>query len=479
MSDDPVRLAMLGRLVRRRWPLLAALTLLGAVAGVGASVLLSPGYRTSTSVLLQGPREPDVLVTEAQVAQSTVVLDRAAIALGWTVTGPELKGAVSAEVAEGNVIRITGTAGSPERAQQLADQVAQEYVRFSTQLVSDTADASAQVAREQRETLRQQIAQTNERITELHAAFAQELTVDSVQARTQLEALRSTLAQAMNKLDAADAASAQAKMVVMGQAERPAGPASPTMAQLVAGAALLFFAGGVLGLFIAARGDRRLRDDAQLAAAVGAPVLAGVDVAHGGPGAEARRRPGSHGPRSWPGLVWRLLWDGQPWDLPRPQASSDAASRRIRFRRLLDRLGQGGHQRVLLVVSDGDEPALAAAEQLAALSGEDTGGGHRVRTVATVARVMAGSPTVPGGDGGVVVVLSPGTRTGLELVGIAEACEDAGRDVLGAVVVHRTGPAGRARLRPGAAPDTDAADAAGSPGAPDSPQDRPVLAGAP
>jgi capsular polysaccharide biosynthesis protein len=481
VSDDPVRLAMLGRLVRRRWRLLAALAVLGALLGAAAYPLLSPGYRTSTNVLLQGPREPDVLLTEAQVAQSTVVLDRAATALGWHVSGAQLQAAVHAAVAEGNVIRITGTASTPERAQQLADRVAQEYVRFSTQLVSDTADASAQVAREQRETLRQQIAQTNERISQLHASVATGLTVESVQARTELEGLRSTLAQAMNKLDAADVASADTKMAVMGQAERPAGPAAPTLPQLVFGTALLFVVCGVLGLFIAARSDRRLRDETQIATALGADVLTSVDVLVSSQaparGAAAGSGAAGGGPLAWLDRLRELVWDGQPWDVPRVQASGDAASRRVRYRRLLERLGTGhsgsghpgtGHSgsgpgALLLVVADGDAAGRAAADELAAIAAG-------VKTPAEVVTVAPDRPTAPdaaSSRSAVLVVLGPGTRTGGELVAIAEACADAGHRVLGAVLAHPTRPASAGRRRSVAGSPDVSESAAGDAGAPD------------
>jgi hypothetical protein len=41
---------------------------------------------------------------------------------------------------------------------------------------------------------------------------------------------------------------------------------------------------------------------------------------------------------------------------------------------------------------------------------------------------------------GVLVVVTAGTRTGWELVGIAEACADAGQELLGLIVTHRTKP---------------------------------------
>jgi hypothetical protein len=53
--------------------------------------------------------------------------------------------------------------------------------------------------------------------------------------------------------------------------------------------------------------------------------------------------------------------------------------------------------------------------------------------------VDASRPTVPGEPvPGVLAVVTAGTRTGWELVGIAEACADAGHQVLGVVVTHPT-----------------------------------------
>ena len=449
-----MRLSMVGRIVRRRWRLLAVLAVLGGLVGAGASLLFSPGYQTSTSVLLRNPQESSELLTEAQVAMSSVVLDRAAAALGWNVAGAELKKSVTAEVADGNVIKITGTADTPERAKRLTDQVAQEYISFSTQLASNTADASAQVAREQREALRQAIAQTNERIGELHASV-QGLTIESVEVRTELESLRTALTDAMNKLDQTDGAAGQANLVVMEQARRPTSPAAPTMVQFVIAGALLFFVLGVFGHFVAARADRRLRNEPEIAAAIGSPVLASVDVPDEPP---ADEHPA--GPTPWRTQLWRLIRDDLPWDVPRLQVSGDEVSREIRLRRVLARLEGGSHaaRRVLLLVADGDATARAAAEQLAAMAGAD----RDCRTVLGVVGVAASRPTVPddASVSGAVVVLTTGTRTAWELVGIAEACADAGHAVLGTVVTYPARPAGRGRRRRQDEPEVPVEDSA-------------------
>lgn len=51
MNEDTVRLTMIGLLLRKRWRLLLVFAAAGAVIGLGASVLFSPGYETSANVL--------------------------------------------------------------------------------------------------------------------------------------------------------------------------------------------------------------------------------------------------------------------------------------------------------------------------------------------------------------------------------------------------------------------------------------------
>jgi len=463
VSDDTVRLSTVGLLVRRRWRLLLAIAAVGALLGAVVSVLMPPKYVASTSALLQGPHKPDELKTETQVATSSVVLTRSAEALGGGLTTDELRQSVSAKVADGNVIAIKGTATTPERAQQIADRVAQEYVRFSIQLASDSGDVTAQTLRERREALQSQIAKTNDRITELSDAAAKNTSVDSVQTRTELQNLRTELNDAMTKLDAADQASSQANIAIMGQAERPASPAAPTRVQLVAGGAFLFLLLGVFGHLAAAHRDRRLHDEPEIAAALGSPAVAGVDVPDEPlAGAQAS-------PVSWRTRLLRLVSDGQPWNAPQLQPSGDVHSREVRYRRALAKIqGESGAvRRMLVLVPDDDAIARQAAAQLAAAAGGTTDGYGR--TPLRIVEISAARPTIPdigdtSGGLGVAVILTAGTRTGWELVRIAEACADAGYDVLGTVVAHRTRPraiAGRPD-QPHAATAVDGGAMAGS-----------------
>lgn len=329
MSDDTIRLVTIGRILRRRWRLLAVLALVGALVGYGTSVVFPARYTTSASVLLPGQWEERELLTQVDIATSSTVVDRAAAALHWSgVSGTELRDQVSAKAADGNIIKISGTADTPERAQQLSDRMAQQFVTFAARIVGGSADSDAATGTE---ALRQKVAETNRRITDLANAADPGQSVESVQARTDLEKLRTSLEEAMTKLDEANPATNKAGMVVMGSAARPTGEAPPTRMQLIVAGALLFFLLAVIGHLVAARVNRRLRTEPEIAAALGSSLLGTVDVS----GDRRAHRPGGRGPRA---RIRRLLGVDTRWDIPTPQTSGDEAGTRIRYRRVCARL---------------------------------------------------------------------------------------------------------------------------------------------
>jgi capsular polysaccharide biosynthesis protein len=463
---------MVGKVLRGRWRLLLVLAIVGALIGAGASLVLSPGYEATASVLLQGSRQADELLTDAQVATSSVVLDRAAKDLGLTITDTKMKDAVSASVANGNVVDITASATTPDGAQHLADSVAQEFVKYSTQLLANNSNAAGQSLKEQQDSLRAQVLQTTQQITALSRSITQGLTVESVQARTSLEALRTSLDQAMNNLSQVDAATTQGNMVVMGPSERPTGQAAPTMVQLIGGGAILFFLIGLLGHLFSFRADKRLRGESDIADALGSPVLAALDL----PQSATDDATPAHS-----GKLAKLLGQDKPWNIPHVTVTGDELNRDVRYRRVLTRLAGAPNAglHVLVVVPAGDVAARRAVAQLAVTAAatgpvsvvtdlEDlqwrvdsaaAGTGHpapRVRfnsepergtpqTTLRVVDVAVDRPVVSDDTAvsGVLVVLTVGTRTALELVGIADACADAGHEVIGAVLIQPVRPGDR------------------------------------
>ncbi|MFJ9241711.1 Wzz/FepE/Etk N-terminal domain-containing protein [Streptomyces sp. NPDC101776] len=430
MNDDTIRLVTIGRILRRRWRLLAVLAVVGALFGYGTSVLLlPPKYTAEASVLLPGQWEERELLTQVDIATSSAVADRAAAALDWKgVDGTELQKDVSAKADDGNIIKVSGTADTPERAQRLADQLAQQFVTFATRIAGGSTDPAADTATE---ALRKQVAETNRRITDLATAADPGQTVESVQARTELEGLRTALQDALKKLEDADPTSAKANMVVMGPAPRPTGAAAPTRTQLIGAGALLFFLLAIVGHLAAARVSRRLRTEPEIAAALGSPFLGAVDV----PGERRGQHPESSGSRA---RLRRLLGTDTRWDTPTPHRSGDEAERRIRYRRVCARLKDQlpSPRRLLVVVPEGDEVARRAAGQLVT----EAGGDPLLRLV----EVSVDRPIVPDRvtESGVLAVLSAGSWTAGELAGIAGACADGGHEVVGVVV------AGTVRTRP-------------------------------
>jgi hypothetical protein len=168
--------------------------------------------------------------------------------------------------------------------------------------------------------------------------------------------------------------------------------------------------------------SRRLRTEGEIAGALGVALLGTVDV----PGERHAHRPEGRGPRTW---FRRLLGIDVRWDVPPPR-SGDEAGRQIRYRRVCARLrdrlpGPGG---LLVVVPDGDPIARRAAGELVTEAGSDPA----LRTV----DVSVSEPMVPDRDdaSGALVVLSAGQWTAAELAGIAEACADAGHEVVGVVL---------------------------------------------
>ncbi|MEV7181255.1 polysaccharide biosynthesis protein [Kitasatospora sp. NPDC093679] len=431
MSDEAIRLAVIGRIFRRRWRLLAVLAVAGGLVGYGGSLLFPPRYTTSASVLLPGAWQERELTTQTQIATSSVVLDRVAAALPWSGAGGNgLRDRVSATAADGNIIKISGTADTPARAQQLSDQAAQEFVTFAARYSGDGSDAEAA----QPEALRQLVEQAGRRITDLADAAGSGQSVESVQTRTELVKLRTALQDAVKKLDQVDpAATRTVNLVVLGPAARPTGEAPPTRTQLVAGGAALFLALGVVGHLATARMSRRLRTGPEIAAALGSVLLGTVDV----PGERSAHRPEGRGPRA---LVRRLLGTDVRWDLPTRHAPGDEAGRQLRFRRVCDRLRDRlpAPRPLLVIVPDGDGTAGRAAGRLAAEAegGPSPSSSSRGCPELRVVAVSVSRPLVPDRDdeSGALVVLSAGSWTAAELAGIAEACAEAGHEIVGTVV---------------------------------------------
>jgi capsular polysaccharide biosynthesis protein len=465
VNDNPISLAMLGRLVRHRWPALLVLVALGGALGATSSFVLSPGYVSTSKVLLQGSRDATQLAGETQVATSLTVLDRVAADLGWATTGIELQRSVSATV-DSNVLSINGAAATPQRAQQLTAAVTVEYGKFSSQIATETADATAAASKQSRQEAQQLLDDANNRVTELQGSPALGSTgPDGVAARTELDAAKSAVADATQRLNQINKAAGNTELAAVGQgsmriieaATLPDGPASPTMPELIVGGAAALLLIGIVLHLLALRTDRRLREPADIAAAIGARLLEEVVV---------------HVPRQHSSVVARILRDDRQWVLPDSAVSDTDGGRDSRCRRVLSRLGAGAAPRTLLVaVPDGDRAAGLAVVELAvaaagwgavAVTTEDQvlveavhaaaaaagvsnvvlAGGDpappETPTVLRIVEVSAAHPMILDGDpsDGALVVASVNAHTGWELSVLAGSVSDAGHAVGGVLVAQ-------------------------------------------
>lgn len=466
MRNPKIDLALVGRLLRRRWQVLTAIALIGALLGVGLSFVFSPGYVASSKVLLLGDRDKDQLPGESEVATSSIVLDRTAAALGWDRTGRDLRGEVSATV-DLNVIEISGAAETPERARQLTDQVTTQYVAFSGQLVG--ADVTAPAGRSPAE-LQRRIDDATNRVKQFRSSPSADAPgAEGDRVRGEIDRAQEDVRRASEDLKRVDGQSGSGSDSAAGgiagsviePATLPTGPASPSMIDLVVGGALVLVVAGVFGHLVLLRLDPRLREPDEVSAALGTPVLGCVEVP-----CIPQAPSGSR--------LRRLLHDDLAWIRTDPSPMEDADTRQARYRRVLghlraERRAPTGPLDVLMVTVDGDTTALPAVTELVLAgtgygpvrlvdhdgvlgdavlreagrrdvdhlvsAGPDLPSGDARATFEAVSVSLA-NPLVPDtGSSGAVLVLTLGTRDGLDLATLAAACTDAGRPLRGAVLV--------------------------------------------
>lgn len=459
MNDTAIGAAMVGRLLRRRWPVFMAIALVGALLGLASSFVLSPGYVSTSKVLLQGDRDAKQLGGETYIATSLVVLDQVAAQLGGGQNGAQLRSRVSASL-DGNVITISGKAPTPEGAQLLTRQVTAAYVDFSTQIVSDAAAAAAETAKKTRDLIQKRLDEANARIAQLQTAPGVGTDTPAGAAiQAELAQERTAVSEATKDLQQLDTATSDATVnaamstssaSVIEPAVRPLGEALPTPPQLVVVGAVLLVVLGVIAHLVGLRLDRRLRDTADVAAALGGPVLGTVAV-----DSSAART------RSW---IARLLPNDRSWAEPDAAVAEDGRGRAARWERILHRAGPSGSWVVVVVEDDplgagvvaGLASALAKlgpvtvlaeeheADRIRQLAGDITVTGPNAGSVTgTVVRVLCVAPRRPvvadalalaQPDPALLIALGTGSRTAWELAGIGTASAEAGYRCVGAVI---------------------------------------------
>lgn len=442
MRDEVIRLSAIGQILRRRWRLLIVFAALGAVLGATVSLLWPPAYESSSRVLLQNDPDHARVLSEAQVAMSLVVLDRAAAELNWGVDGAGLRDSVTAAVVDGNVIELTVKADSPDRARQLAERVTEHYLAFSTEIIAKSATASGQLLGPRKDSLLKQIADINRRISELQGSVGllNAANAQGAAARAELEQLSSNRTDTIKDLNDIDdqiataqsqaAATSRQNFSVIEPPVAPRAAVPPTRLQLISGGAALATMLGALIAVAIKQADRRLRRSSDIAAALGAPVLgtmqAPIETATDG----SSNQGNGDGVGRLPSLQ-RLLHNGTRLDTT---AVAERSLEELRYRRVLGRLQRATVEPaklLVVVVADDDVLASRAVSRLAILAAVDGAATLRLMSVSPA------RPTIPDSHdvSSVSVAVTSGTRTAPELLAIAEACHDAHYRVAGLLMV--------------------------------------------
>lgn len=266
--------------LRHRWWLVLLVTGLGLAAAAGWLQTLSPGWESSTSVLVHPAGQDTNVVggrtqgqvnldTEAQLVRSTTVSTGAAERLGLDPPPADLAGRVSVAVPPNtSVLTITFTAATPAQAQAGAQAFAEAYLHHREQ--SARADLAAQIAAIQAtlDQLGGTLTALNERLAGTPAGTAAAADLDS-QRGTVISQLNA-LTDRRNELATATVSPG----TVISEAPLPQEPSRPQPALVLASGAAVGLVAGFGAAGLAERLACRVRRPADLSRRLGIPVLA-------------------------------------------------------------------------------------------------------------------------------------------------------------------------------------------------------------
>jgi capsular polysaccharide biosynthesis protein len=276
LTHDEVRPHIVSDALRRRWPLVVALTLLVTAAFAALALSRAPSYSSSAKVLLRplsgNALSPDssrnaqqvtvAMETEAGLVNSPEVAALVSTKLRTTVTAGAKD--VSASVPPNTqIVQIRYEASSRDAARAGAQAYADAFLAFRKQLATDTV-------KHQLEILGQQAKTVSDNLTKVSANAAS--TKPAPDAAAQVQLYTNRLANLQDSIGNLEAITTDPGSVVT-PAAAPASPSGLSPAILIGVGAFL---GLLIGLAVAVwreRSDDRVRADEDVSVA-GVPVVA-------------------------------------------------------------------------------------------------------------------------------------------------------------------------------------------------------------
>ena len=227
--------------------------------------------------------------TETRIATSSPVLKAAIKATGSTMSVDDLRQRVAASAPTTSLLDVQVTDTSSRRAVSFANAVALGYVAYSKQLASQSGDTLVQALHDRASELNGQLNELEAQVTD-QAAKVSTLppgTPAAASASAELNTLQTRLTSVTQDLHDVNQAVNSAKLNAAGETEglrvlEPAtsadGPSPLATAIPFVLAALVALAAGIAAALWRDRRDDRARRRKDIAAAIGAPVLASLQA---------------------------------------------------------------------------------------------------------------------------------------------------------------------------------------------------------
>lgn len=266
--------------LRRRWKVIVASTLIGTAAGFGATFALDQSYTATTAVNLNVittdpfsvARSASGLLdgrTEAQIAMSHAVISEAVRQLDADRTVTEVREAMEVvPVGDATVIEVSYTTSSAEAAKDGADALAAAYLSFREDRAEDRLSNMMTRIGERLAILREGLAEANTRV-----AAAEPESGDAHQAASDRESITMELNSLITERSRLESIDTEGGSVLTPARENQV-EVSPSRRLLTASGLMGGFLAGIVLAFVAQALGRRLLSTGDIERAAQADVLA-------------------------------------------------------------------------------------------------------------------------------------------------------------------------------------------------------------
>jgi tyrosine-protein kinase len=273
------------RLLRRRWKLVAGITVVVVTAAVGLTMLRKPIYASHATLLITSTNQNDVfnpqqdpygaaqrrIATESAVVKSSAV---AALVRQQLGSAPPV---TTTGASDADIITISARDSDPVRAQRVANAYADAYVEAKRKQGIDELLAASKQVQDQVNGLQQQINALDQQVKNAPADQRDAVTQSVSQRRSALLSEQAGFGQTSDQLQVRLALASGGASVV-GPAVVPTTPVEPRPVRTGALALFLGLLLGIGGAFVRENLDDRIRNKEELERASDAlPVLGVID----------------------------------------------------------------------------------------------------------------------------------------------------------------------------------------------------------